>query len=355
MSTLDVHYEEIENLIIESLYVFNKNKNFFKDEKKMDLFYECSLVYCNLKLERFKNFVENYKKEVVFPKILKESLSQKQYKILQEGVWDSVKDFASSAYEKVKGWASDAVEYAKKSPLDFAQTIGDIISLIDPTGIVDLINGSVYLAREEYLSAFFCGVAALFVLPGFIASLSGVGAVAGIPMIVAGKTLKGILKFGGKITEPLIKLAIKILESGKVVSKLLEIGSRIPGLGKFLEFFKNIIPKFLKAAKEGGSVEKILQKVFGTANNIIKAPGMAAEKLVAKGTALTGEKAAAKITPHIAKSKLGKAAQLGGAALFASHLTGKEDEKSEETAPEENKPTEEMSGDELEVAIMGMA
>lgn len=329
-NTAILQYYELEDLLLESLYSINKNKNFFKNKEKKELFYECALTYCRLKLEKFKDLSINYKNYVSFPSVLKESLGTKHYRLLKEGILDAIGDAASTAYEKVKGWASDAVEHATKSPIEFAQTIGDIVSLFDPTGIVDLINGSVYLARGEYLSAFFCGIAAIFLLPGFISSLTGAGAVAGIPMIVAGKTIKGILKVGGKISEPLLKFAAKILKMGGAAEKMLAIAAKIPGLGKFIEFFKGIIPKFVKAVEEGGKSETILGKVFGTTSDIIKAPGKAAEKLVAKGTELTGEKAAAKIAPHVASSKLGKAFQFGGAGMFASHLIGKKDEEDDE-------------------------
>lgn len=311
----NAHYNDLEDLILESLYLINKDKSFLKDKNKKELFYECALKYCNLKLQKFKHFSENYRELAILPSTLRESLNVREYKLLKEGILDTIGNVASAAYEKVKGWASDALDFAQKSPAAFAQSIADVVSIFDPTGLVDLINGSIYLARGENLSAFFCGIGAIFTLPGFLASLTGAGAVAGVPMIVAGKTIKNILRYGGKISEPLLKFGAKVLKSGGVVEKMLAYAAKIPGLGKFIEFFKNMTPKFIKAVEGGGSSQSMLSKAFGTASDFIKAPGKAAEDLIARGTKITGEKAAAMIKPEMAKSKLGKAVQVGGAGL----------------------------------------
>jgi hypothetical protein len=311
-------YDDLEDTLLEVLQLSRIDKNFLKKRENLEALYECSLQYCRLKLEKFKNLRDNPKKYVKFSPILKESISDKKYLILQEGILDSISDFASSAYEKVKSTVSNVIDYAKQAPGKFLQSVADVVSIFDPTGLVDLINGSIYFSQGENLSAFFCALGAAFTLPGFISTLSGVGAVAGVPMIVAGKTLKGILKFGGKISETLLKFGAKILKMGGVVEKLLQIGSKIPGLGKFLEFFKNTVPKFVKAVDEGGKSESILAKVFGSAESVIKAPGKAAETLVSKGTALAGEKTAEKLALHMPKSKLGKAIQIGGAGLMTA-------------------------------------
>lgn len=337
-------YNDLEDLLIESLDIINKNKNFLDNKKNREIFYENSLLYCRLKLERLENFKYSYKEKIVFPKILKESISDKKYQLLKEQFLDKVKDIASSALEKAKEWTGNVVDFAQKSPVAFAQGIADIVSIFDPTGLVDLINGSIYLARGEKLYAFFCAIGAAFTLPGFISSLTGVGAIAGVPMIAIGKTLKGILRVGGKITGPIIKAASKILKSGGVITKLVEIASKLPGLKTFVKFFEEMAPKFVKAADAGGEPTTILSKVFGTADNVVKAPGKLADQLVAKGTAITGEKAASKVGFEVAKGKFGKAMQVGGAGLLAYHMGSHN--KDEEVASAET-PTED-SGEENE-------
>jgi hypothetical protein len=301
-------YDLLENLIIESLLVNKKDKKFFKNKNNLDLLYENFLEYSNLKLIRLKDIKENYKNYAILTNssIIAESKTLKEIKIIQEGIWDSIKDVASSAYEKVKSGVSSVLDYAQKSPAELMQSIADVVSVFDPTGLVDLINGSVYFARGEISSAFFSFVGAAMVLPGFISSLTVAGAAVGVPMIAAGKALKGILKFGGKIGAPILNFAAKALKTGGVVEKLLSVGAKIPGLGKFLEFIKGAIPKFTKAAEEGGSVSEILSKVFGGAGgDVIKAAGNAGENLVNKGTQIAtkgAEKAASKTGANAAEA-----------------------------------------------------
>lgn len=304
-------YDLLENLIIESLLLNKQDKKFFKNKKNLDILYENFLQYAKLKLLRLKDIKENYKNYVDLNalSILTESRTQREIRLIQESIWDSIKSAASSAYEAVKGGVSSVLDYAKKSPAELLQGIADVASIFDPTGLVDLINGSIYFGRGEISSAFFSFVGAAMVLPGFLSSLTVGGAVAGIPMIAAGKALKNILKFGGKLGAPILKFAAKAMKAGGVVEKLLATGAKIPGLGKFLEFIKNAVPKFVKAVEEGGTVTEILSKSFGgKGSEVVKAVGNAGENLVKKGTeiATKGAKTAATKTATAAAEQAGK-------------------------------------------------
>lgn len=350
----EIHYNELEDLLLESIFTFNKNIELLNNKKNLEALYECAFKYCRLKLEKFIDIKYNYRNYFKFPAVLKESIGTKKYNLMVEGFLDWAGEKISSAASWVSDKAAGVIELAKKSPGEFLQGLADIISIFDPTGLVDLINGSIYLYRGEKLSAFFCGIGAAFTLPGFISTVAsgGVAGVAGVPMIAAGKTLKGILKAGGRISEVLIKYAAKILKMGGILEKILSVMKSIPGLGSFAKFFAESVPKFIKAAKEGGKTETILGKVFGTASDVIKAPGKMADTLVAKGTALAGEKTAEKIGLHVAQSKLGKAAQFGGAGLMAVHMGSKGQElaKGGEKSEEENKDSE-VSDEDIAAAM----
>ena len=303
-------YDLLENLIIESLLLNRKNKNFFKDKTKFDVFYENFLNYSKIKLLKLKDLEKNYKEyfNLETSSILIESKTLDEIRVIQEGLWDSIKGVASSAYETVKKGVGSVMDFVNKDPASFWQSVADVVSIFDPTGLIDLINGSIYFARGEITTAFFSFVGAAMVLPGFISSLTVAGAVAGVPMIAAGKALKNILKFGGKIGGPILKLASKALKAGGVVEKLLSVGAKVPGLGTFLNFIKGKIPVFIKAVDEGGDVSGILAKVFGKGDGIIKAADKAAENLVQKGTqiATKGATTAATKTATAAAEKAGK-------------------------------------------------
>ena len=327
MHLSEVFYNELEDLLLECVSNLNKNKNFLRNEKDREIFYENCFLYYRLKLERLGNVKNNYKKLVIFPKILKESIDSKQYELLKEEILDTIGDYASKAWDKTKEWGSDLVDFAKKHPVDFGQGILDLISIVDPTGLIDLVNGSIYLARGEYLSAFFCGIGVIFTLPGFVATLTGGGAVAGVPMIAAGKTLKAVLRYGGKVTAPIIKLAKFILKQGSYVSKMFKFATKLPGLSQYIKFFTSITPEFIKSVNKGGSVGEILARVFGSADNVIKAPGKTADKLITKGTELAGEETAKKLTLDIAKSKSGKVFQAATGAYTLGSLPYSKDEE----------------------------
>lgn len=350
MNVILNEYDLLENLIIESLLINKQNKKFFKNKKNLDVLYENFLQYAKLKLLRLKDIKENYKNYVdlnVF-KVLTESKTQKEIKLIQEGVWDSIKNAASSAYSAVKSGVSSVLDYAQKSPAALLQGIADVASIFDPTGIVDLINGSIYFARGEISSAFFSFIGAAMVLPGFISSLTVAGAAVGVPMIAAGKALKGILKFGGKIGAPILKLAAKAVKTGGIVEKLLAAGAKIPGLGKFLEFVKNAIPKFTKAVEEGGTVTDILSKSFGgKGSEVIKAAGNAGENLVSKGTqiatkgaektaAKTGADAAETVAKYTAPAKTSTFQKLSAAGNVASIATAGAGSQQPQAQPQAN-------------------
>lgn len=165
-------------------------------------------------------------------------------------------------------------------------TVGDILGIVDPTGMVDLANGISYFSQGDHLF-------------GLLSVISA------IPLIgdVVAKPVMGVLKIGGTTTRGLnsaIKLAqvgktaeasaalTKLAEKPGVVGKFLQsanswapkVASKIDLLpGGLLKGFKNTIldylkllenagTKSLKFSKNAGLLAKNLSKVAKPVENI---------------------------------------------------------------------------------------
>lgn len=122
--------------------------------------------------------------------------------------------------------AADIKELYEKDPRVFWQTIGDIVSLVDPTGIADLINAGVYLYHGEKTMGIISLITGGLTAVGAIASIAGG---AGLPIIVLGKTIKTIkfAKDGSKLFSVCEKLATFI---PKIIEKIKIVTNSMPGL-----------------------------------------------------------------------------------------------------------------------------
>lgn len=116
--------------------------------------------------------------------------------------------------------ANDAVSLFEKDPRALIQGFIDIVSLVEPTGIADIINAGIYLYNNEktmgIISLITGGLSAI----GAIASIAGG---AGLPIIILGKTIKiiRIAKDSSKLYSMCTKLMSffpKIIEKIKIVT-----------------------------------------------------------------------------------------------------------------------------------------
>lgn len=150
----------------------------------------------------------------------------------------------------------------EKDPRVFWQSMGDIISLIDPTGLADLINSGVYLSHGETTLGIVCLITGGLTAIGAIASIAGG---AGLPLVILGKTVKTIqvAKDGSKLFSICEKLATffpKIIEKIKIVTN--SIPALKPVETTALSFFarlKNALDN--KAGFE--NFDKMFQYLFG--------------------------------------------------------------------------------------------
>ena len=77
-------YNELEDLLLETIISSNKNKMFLKNEKNLETFYECGLIYCNLKLEKFNLYLWIENKNNILLCGLHNTPSKSWYKIKRE-------------------------------------------------------------------------------------------------------------------------------------------------------------------------------------------------------------------------------------------------------------------------------
>ncbi len=170
-------------------------------------------------------------------------------------------------------------------------TLGDIVGIFDPTGVVDLVNGISYIYQGDNLFGF----------------LSMVSAIPYVGDVVA-KPVMGALKLGApsaKALEGVLKLskAGKTAEAATELSKLTAQGGII---GKFVNGFGKV------ATKLRGVIERVPMPLFKGMKKTILQWFDLFEKAAVSGRAArkSGQELASKMAPGKAGLRLGKEAQI---------------------------------------------
>lgn len=213
-------------------------------------------------LENIKN---NPKKYFIINEDYKQYYSKEDWKVIEEGIWDTI-----------TGVASSVGDYFKENPRQGIQSIADVVSIFDPTGIVDLINGIFYYIFKDYFSAFFSFLGAALTMGGLLLTATGAGAVAGVPMEIAGKavqTTKVAIK-AGKITNVSVKeigIAAKIAAPAiKRVAMIVEKVPLVKGVGKWLTKSADNVANV--AVKEGAPIDDVSKAVGSTNTEMANNP-----------------------------------------------------------------------------------
>lgn len=173
--------------------------------------------------------------------------------------------------------------HPKKSNLikeaEWYNLVGDILGIVDPTGLVDIVNGISYFSQGDHL----------FGLLSIISAIPYAGDVVAKPVLgslkIGGEATKGLnaamkLAKAGKTTEAAANLA-KLAESPGIVGKFLQsaktwapkVASKIDNLpGGVLKGFKNTIIDYLKLLENAGAKSIKFQKSAGSlAKNMARA------------------------------------------------------------------------------------
>ena len=114
-------------------------------------------------------------------------------------------------------------------------TLGDVVGIFDPTGVVDAINGISYIGQGDYLFGFLSFVSAIPYAGDLIAKPVMGALKIGAP---SAKALNGVMKLSkaGKSAEAAAELA-KISKSGGIV------GNFVSGVGKYAGKIKDLVKR----------------------------------------------------------------------------------------------------------------
>jgi len=114
-------------------------------------------------------------------------------------------------------------------------TLGDVVGIFDPTGVVDAINGISYIGQGDYLFGFLSFVSAIPYAGDLIAKPVMGALKIGAP---SAKALNGVMKLSkaGKSAEAAAELA-KISKSGGIV------GNFVNGVGKYAGKIKDLVKR----------------------------------------------------------------------------------------------------------------
>lgn len=214
------------------------------------------------------------------PKIVTESeLKDRIFEIYQEEFHKILNEKWNKLSNKDKRIVVEMLKvvYPEKKPLlkedKWYNTVGDIVGIFDPTGIVDLVNGISYWRQGDKLFAMLSWISVLPFLGDAIAKpVIGVLKVGGsatkaFRAAVVAKDAAKIASTAKKAGGPIAKMVEKAPTWGtKLVELLRNSVGRVPGLGKGLvnavEEYVQIFSKashsgaILKAEKALGAAEK---------------------------------------------------------------------------------------------------
>jgi hypothetical protein len=203
-------------------------------------------------------------------------ISKKQLAVIQENISkENNKKLANENWEKFSAEEKEfVVEFLKKlypskskkiNESHWYNTLGDIVGIFDPTGVVDLVNGISYISQGDNLFGFLSLISAVPYI-GDIVAKPVMGALkVGAP---SAKALEGVLKLSkaGKSVEAATELE-KLTASGGI------IGNFVGGFGKI-------------AGKVRGFIERMPMGPFKGLKNTILEWFNLFEKGATKGAAV---------------------------------------------------------------------
>jgi hypothetical protein len=146
-------------------------------------------------------------KHVISEKTL--SITRKKWESLSEENQRVIKNIAESLYPNEKEILSEA----------WWNTIGDVLGIFDPTGVVDLINGLDYIRQGDYFFGFLSMIA-IIPYAGDVIAKPIMGISKGSKMMKGVNRAMSIVKQGGNTAEA-SKILIESGKTSKLLSKLI--------------------------------------------------------------------------------------------------------------------------------------
>lgn len=199
-----------------------------------------------------------------------EIIKQQNYQ-LAESNWNNFsEDQKKQVVEILSHFYPDKTQLIKES--GWLNTLGDIVGIFDPTGVVDLVNGISYIYQGDHLFGFLSLISAVPYVGDFVAKPVMAALKIGAP---SAKALEGVLKMAkaGKTAEA-TKALNTLVESGGITGKFVEGFSKIAGklrgyiervpMGMFKGLKKTILQwfdLFEKAAVAGKPLRKQGQEI----------------------------------------------------------------------------------------------
>jgi hypothetical protein len=213
----------------------------------------------------FENIINNPKHYFIINEDYKKYCTEEEWEVIQEGIWDTIKDIGSKISD-----------YASTNPREMIQTVADIASIFDPTGLIDLVNGIFYYHFKDYFSAFFSFLGSALTMGGLLLTATVAGAAAGVPMEIAGKavqTTKVAIK-SGKIANAGIKeVGVATKMARPALAKIAGMISNIPfvgGIGRWLLKSSDNVASV--ALKDGAKADDIAKALNSTSTEISNNP-----------------------------------------------------------------------------------
>jgi hypothetical protein len=226
------------------------------------------------------NYILNSSQLSILSKTISETKSfdetSKKWEKLSEEEKKFIVDFLFECYPEKKNLITEASWY---------NTLGDIVGIFDPTGVVDLVNGISYISQGDNLFGFLSIVSAV-PYAGDLVAKPVMGALKiGAP---SAKALEGILKASkaAKTPEQIAKVSADLANlskqggiTGKFVSGMGYVGSKLKSIiermpGGFLKGLKNTLLQWInlfeKAAVSGKTARAGVGGVASQYGNLAK-------------------------------------------------------------------------------------
>jgi hypothetical protein len=214
---------------------------------------------------------------------------QQKYNLALENWENFTKEQKEFVVETFKNWYPEKVKYINEA--HWLNTLGDVIGIFDPTGVVDFVNGVSYILQGDQLFGFLSLISAVPYIGDAVAKPVMASLRVGGPSVKGLKNVMGLAKAGdtarasaelARISKTDGTVAKFVQGFGKLSGKLKEMILRSPG-GLF-KGVKNTILQWIELFEKGAKAGKPL-RIYGQ-NLAAKLPTLSKTEQLSKLKAL---------------------------------------------------------------------